>query len=365
MVTNIDENVGRLRRKLQELEIEDNTILVFMSDNGQTGVGEHVPDQYNAGMRGIKGSPYEGGHRVPFFIRWPGGGFSTGRTVRELAGYVDFIPTILDLCGAAVPEDRTFHGESLVPLLRGEGGPHWTARTLVTDTQRVAHPMKWRRSCVMRDRWRLVNREELYDIQSDPGQTQNVADTHPAEVAELRAAYEDWWALCSRQMDADIPISIGAEVQATAVLRSHDLRNEQDHAVVWNQGQVRRGEVCQGWWEIFVEEDGEYAFSLRRWPEESGHAVRAGIDGDDVTFRRDGIAPGAESMYTGGVELPFDTAVLDISGKPQQCVEIGPDDPAATFLVSLRRGARHVRARFSAPSGAYCSAYYVYVRRVR
>jgi arylsulfatase len=165
-------------------------------------------------------------------------------------------------------------------------------------------------------------------------------------------------------MGDDIPISIGAEVQEEAVFRSHDLRNEQDHAVVWNQGQVRKGDVCHGYWEVFAERAGDYEFELRRWPKEAGHAVTAGIDGDDVVFRRDGIAPGAEWMYTGGQALKFDTACLDISGMPQQCVEVGPDDAGAVFRVSLERGPIHVRAQFLNCGGAYCAAYYMYVRRV-
>ena len=85
MISNIDENFGRLRRRLGELGLEENTLLVFMSDNGQTGLGEPVPGMYTAGMRGLKGSPYEGGHRVPCWMRWPAGGFSAGSAVGQLA----------------------------------------------------------------------------------------------------------------------------------------------------------------------------------------------------------------------------------------------------------------------------------------
>jgi len=95
MITNIDDNFGKLRSKLQALGIEDDTVLVFMSDNGQTGVGENVADMYAGGMRGLKGSEYDGGHRVPFFVRWPSGGIADGRTIGELGAYVDVMPTIL------------------------------------------------------------------------------------------------------------------------------------------------------------------------------------------------------------------------------------------------------------------------------
>ena len=362
MITNIDENFGRLRAKLRELDLEENTILIFMSDNGQTPVGDPAARMFNAGMRGFKGSPYDGGHRVPFLIRWPGGGLATGRSIGQLASYVDFMPTLLDLCGVPVSAGRTFHGESLRPLLEGRVDAHWADRVVVTDTQRVAYPLKWRLSCAMKDTWRLVNRTELYNIAGDPGQERNVAATQPRLVAELQRAYEDWWSLCSRQMDDDVPLSIGAEAQERTVLRTHDLRNETDQGTVWNQGQVRQGEACLGWWEIMVEREGDYEFDLRRWPEEAGHGLCGGIEGADVIYRRDGIEPGAECLYTGGVPLPLDIACLEVSGFPAQFVPVDPGAPGALFRVRLPAGPRHVRAEFSAAGGFHSAAYYIYVR---
>jgi arylsulfatase A-like enzyme len=370
MITNIDENLGRLRTHLQDRGLEENTILMFMSDNGQTGGGgDHM---YNAGLRGMKGSEYEGGHRIPFFASWPQGGIAGGRAVGELASYVDFMPTVLDLCGVEVPTDRSFHGESLVPVMRGTAGAgdrdaseHWRERVVVTDTQRVPHPIKWRRSCVMKDRWRLVDRDELYDIEGDPGQNHDIAAEHPELVEELRNAYERWWELCSEQMDDEIPISIGSEAQEAdgAVLRTHDMRNESG-SVVWNQGDVRRGITSLGYWEVDVERPGSYEFELKRWPSEAGHAIRSGIEGDDVEWYREGVQPGSEGLYTGGEALPFTLACLRISGLKQESAEVAESENAARFRVNLSAGRRHLRAYFQDPHGLMSSAYYVYVRRV-
>ncbi len=365
MITNIDENFGRLRDKLRELDIEDNTILIFMSDNGMTGVGDPDAEMYMAGMRGFKGSPYDGGHRVPFLVRWPDGGISTARSIGEITSYVDFMPTLLDLCGVEVPAERTFHGESLKPLLEGDVDGHWSERVITTDTQRVAHPLKWRMSCVMQDRWRLVNKTELYDIAADPGQEHDVASQHPELVVELQKAYEAWWEVCSAQDDEEIPISIGSDAQDTTVLRTHDMRNEQDHLGVWDQSQVRRGDLAHGWWEVMVETEGEYEFDLRRWPSEAGHGVRSGIEGSDVGYYEAGVQPGrGEISYSGGVALDIDTAGLLISGFPETWVPVSPEDRGAVIRMKLPAGPRHVRAQFSATAGFYSSAYYVYVRRV-
>jgi len=366
MITNIDENFGKLRAKLGELGIEDNTILIFMSDNGMTGVGDPDAEMYMGGMRGFKGSPYDGGHRVPFLIRWPDGGISSARDITELTSYVDFMPTLLDLCGVDVPEERKFHGESLRPLLEGDVDEHWSERLITTDTQRVAHPMKWRWSCVMKDTWRLVNKTELYNIADDPGQERDIAAQHPELVSELQKGYEEWWKICSAQDDDDIPISIGSEFEEVTTLRTHDLRNEQDHLGVWDQSQVRKGVLAHGWWEIMVETDGEYEFELRRWPEEAGHCIQSGIEGSDMGYYEAGVQAGrGENSYSGGVALDIDTAGLFVSGLPEKWVDVAPEDRGAVIRMALPAGPRHLRAQFSAAApGFYSSAYYVYVRRV-
>jgi len=364
MVTNIDENFGALRDRLRDLDLEDNTILIFMSDNGQTPVGDSAARMFNSGMRGFKSSPYDGGHRVPFLVRWPDGGISTGRSIEQLACYVDFMPTLLDLCGVDVPAERSFHGESLRPLLEGHFDEHWSERVITTDTQRVAPPLKWRHSCVMKDAWRLVNRSELYNVREDPGQETNVAEQHPELVSELQQAYEEWWTLCSAQDEDEIPLSIGADAQEATVLRTHDLRNEQDSQVVWDQVQVRRGDVAHGWWEVMVETEGEYEFDLRRWPDEAGHRVCGGIEGDDVVYRADGIAADEVARYSGGVALDIDSAGLLVSGLPEQWVPVTPEDRGAVIRMKLPAGPCRVRAQFSSAGGFYSSAYYVYVRRL-
>ena len=233
MITNIDENFGKLAEVLEELGIAQDTILIFMTDNGtasgceldSSGFPEEGPGSFNAGMRGKKGSPYEGGHRVPFLIRYPAGGFTGGQDIDTLTSYVDFMPTLLDLCDVTPPAEKSFHGRSLLPLMNGESGGDWDERVVVSDTQRIANPMKWRKSSVMKQRWRLIDGSELYDLDTDPGQTTDISDPHPDIVAELRKEYDRWWELVSEQFDRDVPIALGKDVEAVK-LTTHDLRNE-------------------------------------------------------------------------------------------------------------------------------------------
>ncbi len=190
MISNIDDNVGRLLARLKEWKLERNTLVIFMTDNGHS-----IANLYNAGMRGAKVTPYQGGTRVPSFWRWPGT-LPAGVDVAKLAGHVDFLPTLAELAGAKIPDGLRLDGRSLVPLLKDANAP-WPDRFLFTHVGRWqkgrAAESKFARCAVRNARFRLVNNTELHDIQNDPGETTNVIDQHPQAVAEMRAAYDQWW----------------------------------------------------------------------------------------------------------------------------------------------------------------------------
>jgi arylsulfatase A-like enzyme len=191
MITNTDENVGRMRNFLKEKNLDQNTIFIFMTDNGTAAgcqLDRHgfVENGYNAGLRGQKGSEYDGGHRVPFFMHWPAGGYTESRNIDTLTANIDFLPTLCDLCNVPISNDAMarINGTSLKPLI--EDATDESDRVIVTDSQRVEHPQKWRKSATMSNRWRLINGEELYDIKKDPEQRNDVANQPPEAVAELR-----------------------------------------------------------------------------------------------------------------------------------------------------------------------------------
>ena len=253
MITCIDDNLGRLREALAARGLAENTLLVFLTDNG-TARG-HAPQRgeegswggFNAGMRGAKGSEYDGGHRVPCFVHWPGGGIGGidgGRDVDALTAHVDLLPTLAGLCGVDVGATRPLDGTSLAPLLR-DADVAWPERTLFVHSQRIEHPQKWRRAAVMTDRWRLVGEDELYDVDADPGQRANVAGEHPEVVARLRDAYDGWWTSLEPGFDGYVRIGLGGPESPT-VLMSHDWHTE-DRGVPWHQDHVRRGYVSNGY----------------------------------------------------------------------------------------------------------------------
>jgi arylsulfatase A-like enzyme len=359
MITCIDENLGTLRQRLQEWDLEENTILIFMTDNGTAGGATLDGDQfvvggYNAGMRGIKGSEYEGGHRVPLFLHWPAGGLNEGRDIPHLTANVDVMPTLLELCGLDAG-DHTFDGASLVPLLDGDG-EDWPDRTLVTDSQRVTSPIKWRKSATMTQRWRLINGVELYDIQADPGQRHDVAAERTDVVAELREGYERWWAVVSQQFGGTIPIPIGQDASEAVLLNSHDWRND-PVLCAWNQSLVRAGLECNGYWEIDVAVSGRYRFELRRWPRLEDRAIAEGIPGELIAYRD------IKHGYGGGRAIPLIHAKIEVAGY-EQARPIAPGDKYVAFTVDLNAGETLLQTYLSDEDRNAIGAYYVYVERL-
>jgi arylsulfatase A-like enzyme len=204
MITNIDDNVGRLLTTLRQLGLERRTLVIFMTDNGHTH-----SELYNAGMRGRKGTPYEGGTRVPAFFRWPGT-LEAGVDIHALTGAIDIFPTLAELSGATI-HNEPLDGRSLVPLLQ-DCNAVWPDRYLFTHLGRwekgQAAASKFNQCAVRSQRFRLVNNQELYDIVNDPGERLNVIDKHPQVVAAMRQAYDQWWnAVLPRLINEDVPFA--------------------------------------------------------------------------------------------------------------------------------------------------------------
>ena len=188
MISNIDDNVGKLLAQLAQWGIDKNTLFIFTTDNGSAGW------YYNAGMRGKKGTPYQGGTRVPMFAYWPGR-LEAGE-VKQLTAHIDIYRTFAELAGASLPDGVKLDGRSLLPIYQNKDAD-WADRFLFTHVGRwekgKASESKYRQCAVRTERFRLINNRELYDILNDPGEKVNVIDKFPEEVAKMRAAYDQWW----------------------------------------------------------------------------------------------------------------------------------------------------------------------------
>lgn len=202
MIENIDDNFGRLMSKLDEWNAWENTLVIFMTDNGQAGRGGKLngkPTQlFTAGFKTGKGSPYEGGTHVPAFWRWKGV-LGEGVDIDELCAHIDLFKTFCELAGVTIPSTvQPIDGRSMLPLLE-DPKADLPDRYLFTHQGRWAkgddpNESKFKNCAVRTERWRWVNNSELYDIENDPYETTNVAEEHPEVIADLRKAYDQWWA---------------------------------------------------------------------------------------------------------------------------------------------------------------------------
>jgi len=215
-ITDLDTQVGRLLDALKELGLEENTILVFSSDNGPEDY--HINNAVNAGVgspgpsRGRKRSIYEGGVRQPFLVRWPGKIKAGVFDETSIVGSVDFLPTICKLTGTALPPGAKLDGEDVSDILltgqsRPRNGPlYWEWRSRVAGKPEYAPP----RIAVRDGQWKLFvnpdrSRVELYDMPADPGETKNVAESNPVVVERLAKLAIDWQATLPLGEEKSLP----------------------------------------------------------------------------------------------------------------------------------------------------------------
>jgi len=252
MVENIDDNVARLLARLDQLGLADDTIVIFITDNGPNG------PRFNAGMKGRKGSADEGGTRVPCFIRWPGH-IRPGTIVRQIAAHIDILPTIAEMCGIEHPKTLPLDGTSLVPLLEGrEAG--WPDRTLFEVG--AVRTQRWR----LRLKDRRYRQPALFDMLADPGQKTNVAAQHPEVVEKLATAYAEWEKdVRQGQKGMPPPLPVGYDEARTVLLRTHLAKVENaERDTPWTDGYLKpwrdtRGRVT---WDLEVVRGGRYHAEL-------------------------------------------------------------------------------------------------------
>ncbi|MBL9212787.1 MAG: arylsulfatase [Opitutaceae bacterium] len=383
MITNIDDNVGATRALLRELGLADNTLFIFTTDNG-TATGDKI---FNAGMRGKKGSEYEGGHRVPFLAHWPAAGWTKPHVNETLCHAVDIVPTLLDLTGAPTPAGLRFDGISIRPLLdpasKNTAWPH--ERILVTDSQRVRDPIKWKQTAVMSGPWRLINGNELYDIKADPGQQRNLIAEQPARAARMSAFYDAWWAELEPTFAQTTEIYLGHPDHPVVSLTGHDWI--QEALPPWNQQHIRVADgfaparatagknktaknttpstsptksTHAGHWAVKVVAAGRYEISVRRWPVEANHPITAALPpGANV--------PGASVAFRArpGVAIPATTATLRLDGRDIASAPVRAADTAVAFTATLTAGSHRLAPVFLTADGDEVGAYYAVVTKLR
>ncbi|MFT7162050.1 MAG: arylsulfatase A-like enzyme [Bacteroidia bacterium] len=378
MITNIDENIGKLRAYLKEKDLNRNTIFIFMTDNGSADGAildgerwnEGFPTVYgfNAGMRGLKASPYDGGHRVPCFIHWPEGGLDQGQNFEGLTSHIDILPSLMEMCGLVWENGPKLDGLSLWKYIKGKLKWQKGKRTLIVDSQRVEEPEHFRSSAVIQKDWRLVYGTELYDMKTDPGQRLNVAAVYPEKFNELRTLYKQWFDDVFSDYKTRSYVQIGSEKAPSMVLSSHDwmevvkadgtraARPGGEDTPPFAHNIIRRGQLRNGYWDVEILNAGKYKLELMRWPKEAGRNIREEIPASTIPI------PGGKP-FSEGKALPIDNARLKI----QDVVYSGfvtDDTRAASFSINLEKGKTKLQTWFTGAEGLSLGAYYVYISKM-
>ena len=301
MVENIDDNVGRLLTSLDRLDLASETIVIFLTDNG--------PQQprYNAGMFERKGTTYEGGIRVPFYLRWPGH-FAPGREVDRVAAHVDVTPTLLDLCGVRRPDGVVLDGTSLRPLLEASAAP-WPDRTLFFQWHRGDVPEKYRAFAARSQRYKLVQPAgagdatggwvpafKLYDMSADPLEERDLAGARPDVVASMKAEYDAWFEDVTRGLPRP-RIAIGAPEENPVRLTRQDWRGPR---AGWTPSSL-------GHWDVDVVRAGEYHVTVRIAPRDRAGTLSLSLGGSKG---QKPVEPGAASVVFENVRLSEGEGVL-------------------------------------------------------
>ncbi|MCB1122997.1 MAG: arylsulfatase, partial [Verrucomicrobiae bacterium] len=359
-IERVDRSLGKLRQALESEGLDNKTILLFMTDNGGTaGV-----DFFNAGMRGRKGSPYDGGHRVPLFIHWPAGAIKQGQDANDLTAHFDVLPTLIDLLDLKTPRAVQFDGRSFKKQLFNPS-LHLEARTLMVEQQRTFTPEKWANAVAMTRKWRLVNNEELYDMEKDPGQQENLIQEHPQIVERLRQDFEAYWHHVSPGDRDRVVHVVGHPDDPETFLSSSDWYAPR---VPWNHAHTSMGQTIQGTWHIRTHEAGMYRFEVRRWPKEVETPI-AGIPSmqkkadawDAGGAKRFLIYSGEDSPFKA---LPVNSIRLRVGEKIESKL-VKATDTKIVFDVSLKRDLYEISADLlDAEGNILTGAYYTYCRKL-
>lgn len=342
MIDAMDKRIGQFVDMLKKEDVWDNTIFIFLTDNGSA----LTKQEFNAGLRGKKGSPYEGGHRVPFFISWPDGDLRDQGDIDALLECQDVLPTLVELCDLTLKSEIDFHGTSFAKTLMGKPQTELKDRVLVaqhTETQ-------WR-AAVMWNKWRLIDGTELFDVTSDSLQEHNVAAQHPYVVEKLRAHYQDWWKEAERTIDDPAPYYFGRDT-GSYMLTAYDWYWGKR---VFNWPHLRAGDTGNGKYKIIFEAAGTYRITLMRWPEEAKAGIREGVP---AFTPFDPLLGDLEE----GKALDIRQAKIML-GDQQAIKPVGEDAVAVTFEMDVRKGDTFLQTWFIDSKGTEFGAYYVYLKR--
>jgi len=354
-ITGVDSAIGRLREFLAETKLGENTILIFMTDNGSSSAESRK--RFSGGYPGGKGVPGEHNHRVPCFVHWPKMGLDKGRELNTLSAHMDWLPTFIDLCGLQKPqlEGLAFDGLSLAPLLTGkERGdePAWRDRMILIDIKKGGPK-------VLKEDWRLI-KGRLTNRKPELRKERNLGADHAELVASMKNFAREFRASVSRTVwKSERPIYAG-QTPREPMIRMH--------GGFWFQARVLEAPSMLAGFTVCFLHDGKYEFEFRRWAPELDLPLDAGLkmkpkpgvhytNGSPVFLNRGRLSRGRA--------LPIRGLELEIDGKTYTA-QAESGQPAVKVKIDVKKGIRTVRPVFVDKDGKPITMpYYGYVSRIQ
>ncbi len=344
-IENIDENFARLEAYLQESGLAENTILIFTTDNGAPPAN----NPHTLGYRGGKQSPLEGGHRVPFFVRWNKAGIGGGVDVDGLATHVDLIPTLASMCGIELSESSDYlDGIDISDALLRKGSIPSERTAFIHHRQTYMPPFDLKGSVVMRNKWRLINGKQLYDVVADRPQKVNVAAEYPEVVESLLAANAEFLEQTKKLDEYKnlVPSVVDPSKQAVTTLTIQHAIG--DSPGLWIPDQIAAGiknKNCG--YMIKLQEAGTVRISLARWPRECPGSIWG------VPTK----SPKHDFEY---MKITPERATLKVGDGEKISKAITADMKEVSFDVTLSTEPTYIEAEFVNDGEAF-GAYYVYI----
>lgn len=326
MITNIDDNVGRLFERLDALGITDNTLVIFFSDNGAAG------PRYNAGLWGLKTSVWEGGVRSPLFMHWPAR-LPSGGSSDEVVAHIDILPTVLDAVGLS-SDGRRLDGRSFLPLLTNEAA-EWSDRPIVIQAHRGSVPQRYHNFMIREGRWKLVHasgfgRESFegdptfrpFDLEADPFEEFDLSADSREVVTRLRRSYDAWF----DDVGGDNPenfeflrVTVGTARESPTVLTRND----------WHPTESRsfNDPLANGYWALRVAATGRFDVRV---------SFPVSFDGGRVTLRLNGDERASEWQSGAGTYL-FEQVLLEGGRVDLQVTVDDGESVAGAWQVEVTR----------------------------
>ncbi|GGH24343.1 N-acetylgalactosamine-6-sulfatase [Dyadobacter endophyticus] len=298
MSENIDDNVGRILKKLDDLKLTDNTIVIYLSDNGPNSW------RWNGDMKGRKGTAGEGSVRVPFLIRWPGV-IPAGKVVNGNAAYIDLLPTLIELTGVPTKKSgKPLDGISLQPAL-----------TKVAELPDRLLFLSINKNNSVRKGHYLYQSNELYDLAADPAQQHNIASGYPGLADSLRTAFDNWYADVYKNIDSTRSLPVGYSQFPKTVLPSQDaILHRSARGSLSYSASAPNSSWISNWsdtasyasWNVEVHTTGRYQVNIRYTSADAGDAFTIALN---------------KSHISGSIPVAFDPPLIPSPDRVKRTAE--------------------------------------------